>query len=71
MNATRKFSLRRLADKVGWEGGILATLDYGVRSSDIDDMEVARLWAELEALYEAMIPAMGEIDLRIRQARAA
>lgn len=71
MNARRKISLRRLADKVGWEGGILATMDYGVRSSDIEDPEVAKLWAELEALYDQMIPVMGRVDLYIREARAA
>lgn len=64
-------SLRLLADKVGWEGGILATIDYGVRSRDIDDPEVARLWAELETLYDQMVPVPGRVDLRIREARAA
>lgn len=71
MNARRKLSLRRLADKVGWEGGILATMDYGVRSTDIDDPDVAELWAQLEVLYNQMIPVMGKVDLRIREARAA
>ena len=71
LEARRKMSLRLLADKVGWEGGILATIDYGVRSADIDDPEVAKLWAELETLYDQMIPAMGKLDLRIRKARAA
>lgn len=70
MSARRKMSLRRLADKVGWEGGILATIDYGLRSSEIDDPEVARLWAELESIYDQMIPVLGKVDLRIREARA-
>ena len=71
LEARRKMSLRLLADKVGWEGGILATIDYGVRSADIDDPEVAKLWSELETLYDQMIPAMGKLDLRIRKIRAA
>jgi len=70
-SAPRKLSLSRLATKVGWEGGILATIDYGVRSADIDDPEVATLWAEIEALYDQMVPVMGKVDRRIREARPA
>lgn len=70
--ATRtKLNVARLADKVGWEGGILETIDYGIRSSDIDDPEVARLWAELEELYAQMTPMLAKLDLSIRRARAA
>ena len=71
MDQERKLTLRRLAHKVGWEGGILATLDYGIRSDDIDDPEVAALWADLEQLYLRMAPIMGALDRRIREARAA
>lgn len=71
MSARRKITLRRLAHKVGWEGGILATIDFGIRSGDIEDQEVAKLWAEIEALYDRMVPVMGKVDQRIREARAA
>ncbi len=66
-----KLTLRRLADKVGWEGGILAAMDYGIRSENIDDAQIAALWAQLELLYDQMMPIMSQLDLRIRQARAA
>lgn len=67
----RKLTLPRLAAKVAWEGGLVATLDYGVRSDDIDDPETAALWRELEHLYDEMTPLMAQLDLRIRRARAA
>ena len=67
----KKMSLGRLAAKVAWEGGIINALDYGIRSVDVEDADVARHWAELERLYERMIPLLGAIDRRIREARAA
>jgi hypothetical protein len=67
----RKLTLPRLAAKVAWEGGIVGTLDYGVRSDDIDDPETAFLWSKLERLYDEMTPVMAQLDLRIRRARAA
>lgn len=69
--ARTKLDIARLADKVGWEGGVLETIDYGIRSSDIDDQHVAQLWAELEELYMQITPLLAKIDLRIRRARAA
>jgi hypothetical protein len=35
-----------------WERGLVATLDYGVRSDDTDDPETAVLWSKLERLYD-------------------
>lgn len=70
-NGRRKLTLPRLAAKVAWEGGLVATLDYGVRSDDIDDPETAALWSKLETLYDEMTPLMAQLDLRIRRARAA
>lgn len=66
-----KLDLPELADKVGWEGGILETIDYGIGSSDIEDVEVARIWAQLEELHAQATPLMAILDLRIRRARAA
>ena len=67
----RKMSLRRLAARVGTEGGIVAAIDYGIRDVDIDDANVAAIWAEVQSLYAQMIPLMDQLDRRIRQARAA
>jgi hypothetical protein len=71
MDPSIRLSLHRLAEKVGWEGGIMAALDYGIRSGNIDDEEVARLWADLEALHDRMEPLMDQIDRRLSRARAA
>lgn len=71
MELRSKLTLRRLADKVGWEGGILAAMEYGIKSENIDDAQIAALWAQLELLYDQMMPIMSQLDLRIRQARAA
>jgi hypothetical protein len=66
-----KLDLRRLASRVGAEGGIMAAIDYGIRDTDIEDADVAAIWAEVQQLYERMIPMMDQLDRRIRQARAA
>jgi hypothetical protein len=66
-----KMSLRRLAARVGTEGGIVAALDYGIRGIDIEDADVAALWAQLDGLYTRMVPLMDQLDRRIREARAA
>jgi hypothetical protein len=47
---------RHLADKVAWEGGVFATLRYGVRSDDIADENLRALWEEMEAHYRAITP---------------
>jgi hypothetical protein len=69
--ARNRLDISRLAEKVAWEGGVLEAIDYGIQSSDIEDEEVARLWAELEDLYADVVPLLAKLDLRIRQARAA
>lgn len=66
-----KMSLRRLATRVGDEGGIVAAIDYGIRDTDIEDADVAAIWAEVQGLYDRMVPLMDQLDRRIRQARAA
>ena len=66
-----KLSLRRLAARVGAEGGIVAAIDYGVRDTDIEDANVAAVWAEVQRLYERMVPLMDQLDRQIREARAA
>ena len=65
-----RLSLRRLAARVGAEGGIMAAIDYGVQASDIEDHDVAAIWAEVQGLYARMVPLMDQLDRRIRQSRA-
>jgi hypothetical protein len=58
----------RLARKVDWEGGIIATLDYGIRSEQIADPEVAAMWHEAETIYDKLAPVLVELDRRMRDA---
>ena len=57
---------RRLAEKVEWEGGVFATLRYGVRSDDIDDEELRGMWAQMEAHYLAMTPIATQTSVRLK-----
>jgi len=53
---------RNLAAKVEWEGGIFEALSYGIRSTDIEDEELADLWAELEDHWEAMQETFNKVQ---------
>lgn len=59
------------SSKVDWEGGIVAALEYGLRSEalavpDGDPLgdDLRRAWSQLEAKYDALkddIAAVGEL----------
>ena len=66
----QKMTTKMLAQKVAWEGGIVATLDYGISPSEIEDPEVADIWSRLYSLYNEMGPLMTDLDKRLRQARS-
>ena len=51
MTTQRTFNLTDLVGVVDWEGGILASLEYGITSDQIEDVAVRELWMELEGLY--------------------
>lgn len=59
---------RRLAEKVAWEGGVFATLRYGVRSQDIADEDLKALWAEMERHYRAITPIAVRIAAALEKA---
>lgn len=65
----RQMTTVQFAHKVGWEGGIVGALDYGLLPEDVDDPELARLWGELRDHYDAMTPLMAEVDIILRRAR--
>jgi excisionase family DNA binding protein len=52
-----------LASKVRWEGGILATLEYGIRSDEIADPLLAEAWQRLEVLYDQIRPLLRHMAL--------
>lgn len=71
MADAKPISAKRLADKVEWEGGVLAALEYGIRSEQIDDSELRSLWSDLEQRYRSLTPLVSQIGERLDQVRAA
>ena len=66
----RKLTTLAFAHKVAWEGGITATLDYGIHPDELEDPEVAACWGRLRDHYDAMQKDMAWLDLQLRGARA-
>ena len=44
----KKMTLKEVASKVDYEGGIWDALSWGIKSSDIADENLAKLWKKLE-----------------------
>lgn len=65
MADSKKLSNDRLAQKIRWEGGLLAALDYGITAKDIEDPEVAKLWRRLERSYGTLSPLIDEATERL------
>ena len=49
-----------LASKIDWEGGITATLEYGLRSEDIADPDLQAQWQAMERLWDDLRPLIQE-----------
>jgi hypothetical protein len=60
MDQPTKFNRDGLAQKIRWEGGLLAALDYGIKARDIADPELAALWRRLERAYARMAPLLDQ-----------
>jgi len=45
-------SKQEVRAKVSWEGGLRATIEYGLRGSDIADPALAAAWSAAKALYD-------------------
>lgn len=56
----------RLAQKVEWEGGVLAAMEYGIHAEQIDDGEVRRVWDALERAYRELTPLVDRINSLLR-----
>jgi hypothetical protein len=65
----RKLTTLAFAHKVAWEGGITATLNYGISPDELEDPEVAACWGRLHDHYDAMQADMEWLDERLREAR--
>lgn len=55
----------RLAQKIRWEGGLWAALEFGIRADDITDPELADLWSRLERGYRELAPLLDEARSRL------
>jgi hypothetical protein len=55
----------RLAQKIRWEGGLWAALEYGIRAEDIADPELADLWSRIERGYQELAPLLDEARSRL------
>lgn len=51
-----RMSNEQLAQKVRWEGGLIAALEYGITQDAIEDAETAIAWTDLAAAYDAFSP---------------
>jgi hypothetical protein len=60
-----------LARLVRSEGGVMGALDYGVRSTDIADPEIASLWRRIEELYDELRPSLSLAQRLLYKARMA
>lgn len=60
---TDRFESRaHLAAKIESEGGVLETVEYGVKAKEMPDDELETLWADLDAKYAAVAPVAEKIN---------
>jgi len=52
--------------KIEWEGGIVGTLNYGLKDTDIADPKLASLWAEAMAIHSDLESVIAEINEELR-----
>ena len=55
-----------IASKIQWEGGVIASLEYGIRSADIEDVHLRVIWRSLETLYDQMRPLIVEFNRALK-----
>jgi hypothetical protein len=53
-----------VAAKIGWEGGILEALEYGIKAADMPegDEELAAAWQALEDAFNAVQPLAATVE---------
>jgi hypothetical protein len=56
-----------LASKIRWEGGVAATLDYGLRAADIGDPALRTAWTRLQKVHAQLHPLILEFENLLRQ----
>jgi hypothetical protein len=50
--------------KIGYEGGIISALEYGLEADDLQDQDsdLAKAWADLEKKWEKLQPALRAVE---------
>jgi hypothetical protein len=59
---TKAYDRDLLAYKIQWEGGVLATLDYGLQPEDIEDERLRAAWGELRELHGRLRPLVKSFE---------
>lgn len=59
---------QQVRDKVEWEGGVVSTLNYGLRAEDIADPKLASLWSEAQQIQFELSSVVAEINQSLRAA---
>ena len=54
-----------LAQKIRWEGGLWAALEYGITPDEIADSELAALWDRMDQAFRAFAPLFEEAMVRL------
>jgi len=56
----KRMTMKQLADKVEWEGGIMDAITYGIKSTEVP-LTIEAEWKKAEALLEQLDPIVDEI----------
>ena len=67
MAKKRQYSPRELACRVLELGHIEAVIERGIRSSDISDPALAKLWGRVVCDYAVLRPVLAETDIALRK----
>jgi len=54
-----------LAQKIRWEGGLWATLEYGIAPEDIENPQLADLWERMGRAFRDLAPLFEEVQARL------
>lgn len=68
MASGAQFDKDTLRRRIRESGGVVAALDYGVRSEQIEDLDLATAWGEAERLYADLSRVVGRIQRELRTA---
>lgn len=51
-------------NKIGWEGGVISALEYGLKASDLSNLdgELAKAWGELEKKWRKLQPKIDKVE---------